>query len=127
MPAGRSSKGCRTIRREPGKGGVMADFALLYSGGRTPETEEEQAKVMKDWTEWYDTIGAGLKDGGNPFGNSKTVSGDGSVKEGHEGQHLTGYTLVSAASLDAATDIAKGSPVLGDGGTVTVYEIVEAM
>ena len=105
----------------------MADFALLYSGGTMPETEEEQAKVMKAWTDWFGTIGAGLKDGGNPFGDAKTVSGNGSVKDGHEGQHFSGYTLVTASSLEAATDIAKGSPVLQDGGTVTVYEIVEAM
>jgi hypothetical protein len=105
----------------------MADFALLYSGGQMPETEEEQARVMKAWTDWFGTIGADLKDGGNPFGNARTVTGDGSVKDGHDGAHLTGYSLVRAASLEAATDIAKGSPVLGDGGTVTVYEIVEAM
>jgi hypothetical protein len=105
----------------------MADFALLYSGGRTPESEEEQAKVMKAWTDWFETVGAGLKDGGNPFGRVKTVSSDGSVIEGPDGKHHTGYTLVTAASLEAATDIAKGSPVLADGGTVTVYEIVEAM
>ena len=103
----------------------MAEYALLYSGGRAPASEEAQATVMKAWTDWFGTIGAGLKDGGNPFGDAKTVAADGSVKGGHEGQHFTGYSLVTAASLEAATDIAKGSPVLKDGGTVTVYEIME--
>jgi hypothetical protein len=105
----------------------MGDFVLLYSGGSMPETEEEQARVMKAWTDWFGTIGAGLKDGGNPFGPSKTVSGDGSIRDGSAGAPHTGYTIVSSSSLDAATDIAKGSPVLEGGGTVTVYEVVEAM
>ena len=106
----------------------MADFVLLYTGGSMPETEEEQARVMKTWTDWYETIGADLKDGGNPFGPAaKTVSGDGSVKDGAPGPQHSGYTIVTSASLEAATDIAKGCPILQDGGAVTVYEVVEAM
>jgi hypothetical protein len=105
----------------------MSDFVLLYSGGRSPETPEEQAKVMKAWTDWFETIGSGVKDGGNPFGNAKTVGSDGSVRDGHGGTHRTGYSIVSAASLEAASDIAKGCPVLEDGGTVTVYEVVDVM
>ena len=103
----------------------MAEFVLLYTGGGMPESEEEQAKVMQAWTDWYGTIGASLKDGGNPFGASKTVGGDGSVKDGATGAAFTGYTIVSAGSLDAATDLAKGSPVLQGGGAVVVYEVVE--
>jgi hypothetical protein len=106
----------------------MADFVLLYSGGKMPETEEEQAQVMKAWTDWYGNIGSDLKDGGNPFGPGvKTVGNDGSITDGAKGTPHTGYTIVSAASLDAATDVAKGSPVLEGGGTITVYEILEMM
>ena len=105
----------------------MADFVLLYTGGSMPESEEEQATVMQAWTDWYGTIGASLKDGGNPFGPAKTLGGDGSVSDGADGTPFTGYTIVSSASLETATDIAKGSPVLQGGGSVTVYEVVEAM
>ena len=106
----------------------MADFVLLYTGGKMPETEQEQAKVMKAWEGWYGTIGAGLKDGGNPFGPAaKTVGGDGAVKDGAPGPLHTGYTIVSSASLVTATDIAKSSPVLQGGGSVTVYEAFDVM
>ena len=106
----------------------MADFVLLYSGGKMPETEEEQAQVTKAWTDWYGNIGSDLKDGGNPFAPAvKTVGNDGSITDGAKGSPHTGYTIVSAASLDAAADVAKGSPVLQGGGTITVYEIVEMM
>jgi hypothetical protein len=49
------------------------------------------------------------------------------MTDGHSGAHFTGYTIVTAASLEAATDIAKGSPVLKDGDSVTVFETVEVM
>jgi hypothetical protein len=102
----------------------MAEFALLYAGGKTPESPQAQAESMKVWTDWFGSIGASLKDGGNPFARAMTVTADGSVKDGSNGTQLTGYTIVTAASIEAATDIAKGSPVLQDGGTVTVYELV---
>ena len=105
----------------------MADYVLLYTGGSMPETEEEQAKVMAAWDAWYHQIGGGLKDGGNPFGPAaRKVASDGSVGDAGGPQH-TGYTIVTADSLDAATAIAKGSPVLQGGGSVTVYETVDVM
>ena len=106
----------------------MADFVLLYTGGSMPETEEEQARVMQDWDAWYGQIGSALKDGGNPFTPAaRTVASDGSAKDGAPGPLHTGYTIVTADSLDAATRIAKGSPVLQGGGSVTVYETFPAM
>jgi hypothetical protein len=104
----------------------MADFVLLYSGGSMPETEEEQAQVMKAWDAWFAEIGGALKDGGNPFAPAaKTVAADGSV--GDAKPQYSGYSIVTAGSLDEATTIAKGSPVLHGGATVTVYETFEVM
>ena len=40
---------------------------------------------------------------------------------------FTGYTIVQADSLQAATGLAKGSPVLQGGGSVTVYEAFDVM
>jgi Resolvase, N terminal domain len=37
---------------------------------------------------------------------------------------LTGYSIVSADSLDAAVELAKGCPVLEIGGAVDVYEAI---
>jgi hypothetical protein len=104
----------------------MADFVLLYSGGSMPETEEEQAQVMKLWDAWFAEIGSALKDGGNPFtGAAKTVSADGSV--GDAKPQYTGYSIVTAGSLDEAAKIAAGSPVLKGGASVTVQETFEVM
>jgi len=103
----------------------VADYVLLYSGGGMPETEAEQAAVMKAWDDWYHELGGAIKDGGNPFGPAKTVGDGGAVSEGAPGPHLTGYTVVTADSLDAAVTLAKGSPVLQGGGRVHVYETME--
>lgn len=105
----------------------MADYVLVYSGGSMPETKEEQAKVMQAWTDWYTQLGPAIKDGGNAFGpDARTVKDDGSIG-GVSGTVLTGYTILTADSLDAATNMAKGSPVLSGGGNVHVYEVLPIM
>jgi hypothetical protein len=43
------------------------------------------------------------------------------------GTPFTGYTILQADSLDAATGLAKNSPVLQGGGSVTVYEAFDVM
>lgn len=47
------------------------------------------------------------------------------MKDGAPGPLHSGYTIVSAASLDAAAGVAKGSPILESDGKVVVYEIVK--
>jgi hypothetical protein len=106
----------------------VTDYVFVYSGGSMPETEEEQAAVMKAWNEWFGEIGGALKDGGNPFTPAaKTVKSNGSVSDGASGTPLSGYSIVQADSLDAAVAIAKKSPVLMGGADITVYETFEVM
>ena len=47
-----------------------------------------------------------MVDGGNPFGPAATVASDGSATGGGA-SGLTGYSVVTAESLDAATEIAE--------------------
>lgn len=103
----------------------MANYVLAYRGGGVPESEEEKAAVMEAWTSWFGGIGANMVDGGNPFGASKTIASDGAVSDGGSG--LTGYSIVTAESLDAAVEIGKGCPILAAGGSVEVYETFEVM
>jgi hypothetical protein len=105
----------------------MNDYLLLYRGGSMPETDEEQATVMKAWTVWMEGLGPALKDGGNPFapGAAKTVGADGSVVEG--AAPASGYSILSANSLDEATELAKGCPVLEGGAEIQVFETISIM
>jgi hypothetical protein len=106
----------------------MANFVLLYSGGRMPESETEQATVMKAWQGWFGGLGSALVDGGNPFTpKAKTISKDGSVRDGSVGTPASGYTIIKADSLDAAVKIAKECPVVQGGAQLTVYETFPVM
>jgi len=106
----------------------MANYLLLYSGGSMPQTEAEQQAVMKDWENWYNSMGGAVVDPGNPFTPmARTVSSSGQISNGANGTMASGYTILKADSLDAAAGMAKGCPVLKTGGDVTVYETFNVM
>jgi hypothetical protein len=101
----------------------MAKFVYVYTGGQMADTPQAQEQVMAAWGAWFATLGEGVTDMGNPFGASATVKQGGGSGSG--ASQLTGYTIVQADSLDAATGHAASCPVLAAGGTVEVYEALE--
>ncbi len=105
----------------------MAKYLLLYTGGSMPETEAAQAEVMKAWDGWFHQLGSALADGGNPFsGAVKSIARDGAVGE-KVAAPATGYSILEADSLDAATTLAKGCPVLQGGAAISIFETFEVM
>ena len=106
----------------------MANYVLLYSGGRMPESQEEQQAVMQAWGAWFGSLGSNLVDGGNPTtGQAKTIASDGSVSDGAAGMAASGYSIIKANSLDEATEMAKGCPVLQGGAKLVVLETFNVM
>ena len=104
----------------------MAKYLLAFKGGSMPEGQEAQAQVMGAWEAWFKSAGAAIADPGNPSSKSRTISAGGSV--GAEGApSLSGYTIVSADSLDAAVEVAKGCPVLAGGASIEVIETFDVM
>ena len=104
----------------------MANYVLTYTGGGMAQTEAEREAAMAAWGAWFGTLGPAIVDAGNPFGPSKSVAADGAVSDGGRSS-LTGYTVLSADSLAAAAELAKGCPVLANGGAVEVYETIPIM
>lgn len=105
----------------------MSDYVLLYQGGSMPETEEAQKQVMDAWTSWFTTLGTAVKDPGNPFsGAAKSIASDGAVSDGGGGT-ASGYSVLTADSLDDAVTLAKDCPVLQGGAGITIYETFEVM
>ena len=104
----------------------MANYLLTYYGGGMPETQEEQATVMKAWTDWFGVLGDKLVDGGNPVSQTRTISASGSVSDGASNAP-TGYSVIKASSLDEVTQLAKGCPVLHGGASVVVAETFAVM
>ena len=100
----------------------MANFVFAYSGGNGMAADEADRNAqMAKWGQWMGGLGSALIDAGVPTGSAKTVGPDGSVSDGGS-RGLTGYSVVSADSLDSAVELAKGCPVLESEGAVDVYE-----
>lgn len=99
----------------------MSKYMFIFHGGSMPETPEEGAQVMAAWESWLTGLGAAVIDPGAPAGPSKTVSAAG-VSDNGGANPVSGYTLVEAADMDAAVDMAKGCPIHQGGGTVEVAE-----
>ena|SRR5579859_6794493 len=104
----------------------MANYVLAYKGGGMAGTPAEQEAVMAAWGAWFGSLGQDLVDGGNPFsGKSAAINSDGSAGTATAG--LTGYSIIKSDSLEAATQKAKGCPVLKSGGTIEIYETFQVM
>lgn len=98
----------------------MAKFVLAYKGGNMAATEEEQQAAMAAWGTFLGGLGESLVDAGNPFGPSASVGAGAPAG-------LTGYSIVTAGSLDDAVAMAQGAPVVANGGGVEVYETIDVM
>jgi len=101
----------------------MPNFLFVYHGGSMPESEEEQTKIMAAWGAWFQGLGDSVVEPGNPVGMSKTVNSDGSVADNGGANPASGYTVVSAGTIDEAVGKAKSCPMLDGGGSVEVAEI----
>jgi hypothetical protein len=103
-------------------------YVLVYYGGGMAESPAAQARVLRQWESWYAKLGPAVVDGGNPMsGAVNKIRSDGSVAKGPIGKRVTGYSIIEAASVDKATKMAKGCPILRSGGDIAVYETFNAM
>ena len=102
----------------------MANYVFVYSGGKgVSEDEAERTAQYARWGRWFEALGSAIVDGGAATGTAKTVGPGSSISDGGS-RGITGYSIVSADSMDAAVELAKGCPVLEIGGAVDVYETI---
>jgi hypothetical protein len=110
----------------------MKDFLFVFRADYTimPErTPEEAQAVTKKWMDWIGGIAAQnkLADRGNRLDNSgKVVRPNSVVTNGPYAEikeSIGGYSVIKAASYEAAIEVAKGCPILAIGGNVEVREI----
>ena len=105
----------------------MTKYLLGYHGGSIPASKEEGDRVMAAWGKWIGSLGKAMVDPGNPTAAAKTIAPGGKVSDGGGSNPVTGYSVIEAASLDAAVALAKGCPQLSSGGTIEVAEIMVVM
>ncbi|MDR6944858.1 YciI family protein [Mucilaginibacter pocheonensis] len=110
----------------------MKDFLFVFRNDRQgmPQgSPEELQAITQKWMDWVGGIAAQNKlvDRGNRLvANGKVVRPNNVVTDGpytEIKELIGGYTLIKAESLDEATELAKGCPVLSFGGNVEVREI----
>jgi hypothetical protein len=110
----------------------MKDFLLVYRSdfSKTPNASPEEMQAStKRWMDWVGGIAAQnkLTDRGNrlvPTGKvlkPGNVITDGPYTEIKES--IAGYSMVKADSLEEATELAKGCPILKSGGNVEIREV----
>jgi len=96
----------------------MTNYVLTFRGQphRTLSAEQEAS-----WPAWFSQIGASIADMGNRVGQARSVG-----YNGERDDVLSGYIVVTAADFDAAVALAQGCPILQQGGSLEVGEIVPA-
>lgn len=110
----------------------MKEFLLIfradYKTMPKASPEEMQATTQK-WMNWVSGIAAQnkLADRGNRLvSTGKVLNSDGTISDGpytEIKESILGYSLIKATSLEEATELANGCPVLSLGGNVEVREI----
>jgi hypothetical protein len=103
---------------------TMPNYLLAFHGGSTPETADEQVKVMQAWNDWIEANDDAMVDIGNPVVGNVTLRPDGTTG-GMPGDPVTGYTIIEAEDLDEALVIARECPILASNGTVEIGELME--
>ncbi|WP_412068017.1 hypothetical protein [Rubrivirga sp. IMCC43871] len=99
----------------------MPQFFLAYHGGTMPETQEARDALMARWGAWMAEVGPALDPNGAPLGALHTVT-DGGTTATADADPMTGFNMLTAASLDDALALIAGHPHLDD-GTIRIAEM----
>ncbi len=111
----------------------MNEFAFIFRNDFHPEagySPEQLQDIMKQWQTWMGGMAAKgqLANWGHRLGgDGKTVRPSAVVTNGPFAEikeMITGIIVVKADTIDEATEIAKGCPILNAGGNVEVRDIV---
>ena len=102
----------------------MSQFLIVYLGGDQPSSPEQGQKHFSKYMDWLSSLGDSVISPANPVKNTHTVSPDGSVNN-RSNTTMSGYTIVSADSMESALDMARSCPFLEVNGSLEVSELIE--
>ena len=89
----------------------MAQFGLLYVGEPKFATPEQGQANAQAYFAWLNDLGDAVVNRGIPMGPPTRVTAEGVTRE-ERADRLTGLTIVEAADMDAAIEIAKICPYI---------------
>lgn len=84
--------------------------------------DAEDDTRLREWVAWSERVGDALVDFGHRFGEGRAVHASGSNAAG---SGITGYSVIQASDLEAATDLVQGHPHLAS-GFIQVFEAFPA-
>jgi hypothetical protein len=102
----------------------MPEFIIAYRGGVVAASKAEGAAHMAKWHAWIKAMCEDAINPGTPLGKSRIVSADGVSEDGGD-TPMNGYSIVKAADMKAALEIAKACPVLDINGTLEVAQLMK--
>lgn len=94
---------------------AVADAVVFVYYGHKPQTPE----VMDAWRKWFASVGSNFVDSGNPFEDSREVTKAGSRDLPGDASPVTGYSIVSAETIEAAKKLLNGVPIID---SIRIYE-----
>lgn len=94
----------------------MKKFVLLHYGFEKPTPE-----IMAAWGKWFESMKDRIIDMGGHFTGGREISKDGTRDLPLGRESITGFTIVSAESLDDAERIAQSNPFIT---SIRVYEVM---
>lgn len=97
------------------KGTRRKKILYRYFGGNPPATPDAGKAAMEAWMAYFAKMGDKIVDGGAPLGPHMSVGGKPSTNP-------SGFSIVSAASLEQAVALTEGHPHLMVSGTIEVCE-----
>jgi hypothetical protein len=94
---------------------IMSAFVLAFRNDPAVNATEEEVAA---WGTWFRELGPAVTDMGSRVGATKLLGSSAGANA------LSGYVLVDATDLTAATALAEGCPGLSYGGSVEVGELI---
>jgi hypothetical protein len=94
----------------------MKKFVLLHYGFEKPTPE-----IMAAWGKWFQSMKVNIIDMGGHFSGGREISKAGTKDLPLGSESITGFTIVSADSLDDAEKMAQSNPYIS---SIRVYEVM---
>lgn len=104
----------------------MSKFVFIYHApmtpADTPPSTEQMDAVMQQWGAWAATVGDRMVDFGTPLAGGVRVSANDTTLPSD--RQVAGYTILEAATLDEALELARAHPHLNmpGGREIEVHE-----
>jgi hypothetical protein len=90
-------------------------YLLLHYGFEKPTPD-----IMKAWGTWFESMKDNIVDMGSHFSRGREISKAGTKDLPLGPESITGFTIVSANSLDEAEKMAQSNPFIS---SIRVYEM----